>query len=141
MHARFALLLALVVLGAAHCGAARPAPRRAPPRRSLLAVIIGGGGGFGGGRRDCYGPNCLASRQGTAQTLATLNAQRAVGLAVDSGADPYATFASTQSASRSAIAAAQGNVEYLQFQPVYDPALNANPYGYGSWGWGRRRAL
>jgi hypothetical protein len=64
-------------------------------RRSLLQ-FFSGGGGFGGSR-------------GTASLLGTLNAQSAVNAASGSG-DPWTTYGATQSASRSAIAGAYGNL-------------------------------
>jgi hypothetical protein len=95
------------------------------------AIIIGGGGGFGlgGGVRNCVGAYMCNQRAQTAQTLATLNAQSAIGIAA-SGNDLWSTFGATQSAQRGAIAATQGNIPYVANQVAFDSALNpSSPYG------------
>lgn len=140
MQLRIALLVALMAAGASLCGASRPAPGAGLLRRFLgeKGVVIGGGGrgggvfigggrgGFGGNR--CFGPNCVtSSRQQTAQTLAILNAQSAVRTATDIGG-PWSTFGATQSASRSAVAATFGDIQYLAFQPTFDAGMQPSPY-------------
>lgn len=97
--------------------AARPGPAASPQQplapswlRRLTGTNYGGVG--------CVGPRC-ADRTATLQTLAVLNAQGAVRTAVDFG-DGYSAYGATQSAQRSAIAAAYGDLGYLGNQQIWD---------------------